>query len=171
VNLNKNYFYYGALLSKLINSGFAPAIMEKEMEDARLYLITNDHGDYSIYTKYISTTDANRKKEKRWVFLFSANEITYLKERINEQPIIALICGENNLRGSKIAFLSFSQFKECIGREYQTPNRNVSVKHLKGSKYFNIYGTGLDGIEDYIRIRSNISTRLTELEELAKSRH
>jgi len=93
VNLNKNDFYYGALLSKLINSGFAPAIMEKEMEDARLYLITNNHGDYSIYTKYISTTDANRKNEKRWVFLFSANEITYLKERVNEQPIIALICG------------------------------------------------------------------------------
>jgi len=29
MNLNKNDFYYGALLSKLVNSGFAPAIVEK----------------------------------------------------------------------------------------------------------------------------------------------
>lgn len=64
MNLNKNDFYYGALLSKLVNSGFAPAIVEKEVKDARLYLVSNDYGDYSIYTKYISNADANRKNEK-----------------------------------------------------------------------------------------------------------
>src|SRR5690625_3631093 len=168
MNLNKNDFYYGALLSQLINSGFAPAIMEKEVDEARLYSISNDHGDYEIYTKYISTTDTNKKKEKRWDFLFSASEISYLKEQVNEQLIIALICGEKALRGSKIAFLSFTEFKKSIGKEYQTPNRYVRVKHLKGSKYFNIYGTGLDGVESYITIIGNITNRLEDLRKLSR---
>lgn len=168
MNLNKNDFYYGALLSKLVNSGFAPAIVEKEVKDARLYLVSNDYGDYSIYTKYISNADANRKNEKRWDFLFNASEINYLKEKVDEQPIIALICGQKNLIDSKIAFLLFDEFKDCIGREYQTPNRYVRIKHLKGSKYFTAYGTGLDGVKDYVRIRSNITRSLEELKMVGR---
>lgn len=80
-----------------------------------------------------------------------------MKEEVDKQPIIALICGQKNLIDSKIAFLSFDNFKDCIGREYQTPDRYVRIKHLKGSKYFTAYGTGLDGVKDLVRIKSNIN--------------
>src|SRR5699024_6601071 len=108
MNLNKNDFYYGALLSKLLTSDFAPAILEKEFKKARLYSISNDYGDYSIFTKYVTTPNAERNSEKRWDFLFNPNEVAYLKN-IDKQPIIALICGEEKLRGSRIAFLTYSQ--------------------------------------------------------------
>ena len=118
MKLNKSDFYYGSLISKLITSGFAPAIMEKEFDKSRLYSISNDHGDYSIFTKYVTTPVANNNNEKRWDFSFNPNVVIYLKEIIDKEPIIALICGEKALVGSNIAFLTYSQFRDCIGRDY-----------------------------------------------------
>src|SRR5699024_9179867 len=168
MNLNKNDFYYGALLSRPINSGFARAIVGKDLEDAKLYTIYNNLGDYTFYTKYISKPDGDRNNEKRWDFLFNSSEINYIKNREDEQPIIALICGDKNLKGSRIALIDYPDYQDCIGRDYRTLNRYVKVKHRKGSKHFKLYGTGLDGSRDNnIKITGNVSRRLKELEELS----
>lgn len=60
--LSKADFYCGALLSGLINSGFAPAIIE-QAENRRLYNITENTGDYMIYSKYASEPLIRQNKD------------------------------------------------------------------------------------------------------------
>ncbi|MED0701537.1 MULTISPECIES: hypothetical protein [Aeribacillus] len=50
--LAKADFYYGALLSQLVNSGFAPTIIERG-DTRRIYSLSNDFSDFKVYAKYL----------------------------------------------------------------------------------------------------------------------
>ena len=48
--LRKADFYYGAMLSCLINNGLAPMIIEPG-DSRRIYSLTTNNDDYKIYAK------------------------------------------------------------------------------------------------------------------------
>lgn len=64
MELPKADFYFGSLLTRLVNSGFAPAIIE-EGEKRRIYSLANDFGDYTVYAKYASKPDGDKAEIKR----------------------------------------------------------------------------------------------------------
>lgn len=48
-------YYYGALLSLLMNNGMKPALFEKEnYDDRKRYTVTTNNGEYEFYCKYMS---------------------------------------------------------------------------------------------------------------------
>jgi hypothetical protein len=66
-------YYYGALLSVLVNGGLAPALFEKENDNRQIYEVTTNKASYIIYTKYNTTPSGS--KDFTWSFSFSDNEI------------------------------------------------------------------------------------------------
>lgn len=54
-------FYFGALLSRLIQTGFAPAIFESG-NNRRIYSLTNNYGDYKLYAKHLANPVSTTKK-------------------------------------------------------------------------------------------------------------
>jgi len=142
--LSKADFYYGALLSNLINSGFLPAIFERG-ENRRIYTFSNDSGDYMIFAKYVSEPSKRQKKNVQvWQFNFSQEEIEKIRsyENIKHQHYFALICGKEELKDSEIALLSLTDIKECLDIEYYRPSYRVTIKFEKGRHGLGAYGTG-----------------------------
>lgn len=72
------------------------------------------------------------------------------------------MCGTEGMIDSRLSFLTKEEFKRCIGVNYQTPDRRVSITHDKGSPYFMAYGTALDS-KDAVRFAQNVERRLEEL--------
>ncbi|MFY3792560.1 hypothetical protein ACOQFO_12880 [Ureibacillus sp. MALMAid1270] len=157
--LAKADFYYGAFLSQLVNSGFAPAIIENS-DKRRIYKLATNYGDFKVYTKYVSK-QANKGQDKLWHFPFNTDELNNIlqDESIN---MFAFICGVEDLVNSEIAILNREQFNRCIGIDFKTENRRVSVKSEKGSWNYLLYGTGLELKVDAQKITKNFSKRLSE---------
>lgn len=157
--LAKADFYYGAFLSQLVNSGFAPAIIENS-DKRRIYKLATNYGDFKVYTKYVSK-QANKGQDKLWHFPFNTDELNNIlqDESIN---MFAFICGVEDLVNSEIAILNREQFNRCIGVDFKTENRRVSVKSEKGSWNYLLYGTGLELKVDAQKITKNLNKRLSE---------
>ena len=160
--LAKADFYYGALLSRLVGTGFAPAIIE-EGDKRRIYSLANDFGDYTVYAKYASKPNTNNVNSSRWNFQFSSDELTIIEDDDQlDRYIFAFICEVENLRDSEIVLLTRDEFVNCIGEDYISPNRRISIKTDKGSWNFYVYGTGRD-VKKSLKITRNIDKRLKEL--------
>ena len=71
--VRKADFYFGAMLSCLINEGWAPAIIEPG-DSSRVYSITTDFGDFQIYAKYKSNGSGSQDTHS-WHFQFTPDEI------------------------------------------------------------------------------------------------
>lgn len=157
--LAKADFYYGAFLSQLVNSGFAPAIIENS-DKRRIYKLTTDYGDFKVYTKYLSKP-ANKSQNKRWDFPFNIEELNNIRQDTSIN-MYAFICGVEDLVNSEIVILNAEQFNECIGVDFITENRRVSVKSEKGTWNYSVYGTGLELKETSLKITKNLNKRLSE---------
>ena len=116
--IRKADFYYGSLLSVLINNGVAPAIVSPGEENRRIYSMTTDEATYEIYTKYASSPSSRMNTNaKLWSFSFSNDEIEMIKQYENngKKYLFALICGDHDkMQDSEIAVLSLSQAKDCL---------------------------------------------------------
>ncbi len=137
-------FYYGSLLSVLINNGIAPAIVEPG-DSRRIYSITTDNGEYQIYTKYVSNSTKRRNNHARlWQFVFSNDEIEVIKNYKDngKKFIFALICGQEKFQDSEISILSLDEMKDCLGIEYDYETYRITVKAEKGVHGLKIYGSG-----------------------------
>lgn len=157
--LAKADFYYGAFLSQLVNSGFAPAIIENS-DKRRIYKLATDYGDFKVYTKYLSN-QANKGQNRMWHFQLNVEELSNIQQ---DQTInmFAFVCGVKDLVNSEIVILNREQFNECIGIGFITENRRVSVKSDKGAWNYLIYGTGLELKVDAQKITKNLNKRLSE---------
>ncbi|MFH7819164.1 hypothetical protein [Neobacillus thermocopriae] len=157
--LAKADFYYGAFLSRLINSGFAPAIIEKG-ENRRIYDLSTNFGDFIVYTKYLSK-QANNGQDKLWHFTFSLDEMNRIlqDDTIN---MFAFICGVKELVDSEIVILSREQFKQCIGIDFIGDTHRISVKSEKRTWNYLVYGTGVDVKDNPLRVTKNLNKRLSE---------
>ncbi|MGG3792525.1 hypothetical protein [Geobacillus thermodenitrificans] len=163
--LSKSDFYYGALLSNLINSGFCPAIIEQG-ENRRIYTFTNDSGEYLIFAKYVSKPLPRQNEDVQiWQFTFSQEEIEKIRkyEDSNIRHYFALICGRKGLKNSEIALLSLNDIKDCLDVDYQRPSYRITIKSEKGKHGLRAYGTGradknLDGSDNTIRLPRDIAS-------------
>ncbi|ASS69287.1 hypothetical protein NYE70_22095 [Paenibacillus sp. FSL R5-0407] len=162
--LSKADFYYGALLSGLINSGFAPAIIE-QAENRRLYNITANTGDFMIYSKYASEPLARQKKDVQlWQFVFVQDEIEMIRNftENNKKYYFALICGKKEFKGSEVALLSLSDVRDCLDYDYTRDTYRITIRAEKGKHGLGAYGTGradkLDGNDNTIRVPRDILT-------------
>ncbi|QRG65971.1 hypothetical protein [Brevibacillus choshinensis] len=160
--VRKADFYFGSMLSGLINNGLAPAIIEPG-ESRRIYSVSTDKGDYQIYSKYVSAPLKRQNKDTQlWQFAFSHDEIEFLKNfRKNGRKLcFALICGQEKLQDSEIAILSFEEAKDCLDLHYKRESYRITIKSEKGIHGLKAYGTGrsdiLDGKDNTIRIRRDI---------------
>lgn len=161
MSLVKADFYYGALLSQLVNSGFAPAIFEKG-NTRRIYELVNEHVYMKVYAKYATKPITSEKESKRWDFSFSEDEVRGIlsDSSIN---VFSFICGMNELKGSEICFVAREQLVTCLGIDYSSPNRRVAVfLEKKGSRNYIVYGTGLERKENALKIIRNFEKRLQE---------
>ncbi|GIN05980.1 hypothetical protein CAY60_000525 [Shouchella clausii] len=162
MKLTKHDFYFGSLLSLLVKSGFAPAIIDGG-ELSRIYSLSLDQGDIKVYAKYSSKPCNEKKEEQRWDYHFSKEEVNKIEGLIKDNSLIfALICGQERLKNSEITFLDIDQLKECLGSAYRESNRRVSIKVDKRGRSFYAYGSGLDGVEKPIKIKRNAKERLKE---------
>lgn len=160
--LSKADFYYGALLSGLINSGFAPAIIE-QADNRRLYSITANTGDYMIYAKYASEPLARKNKEVQlWQFVFVQDEIEIIRQFLesNKRYYFALICGKKEFKGSEIALLSLQDVQDCLDYNYVRDSYRITIRSEKGKHGLRAYGTGradkLNGVDNTIRLSRDI---------------
>ncbi|ADD03134.1 conserved hypothetical protein [Thermoanaerobacter italicus Ab9] len=162
--LRKADFYYGAMLSCLINNGLAPMIIEPG-DSRRIYSLTTNNDDYKIYAKYVSKPLKRQKEDaKLWQFIFSRDEIEFIKDyKENEKKLyFALICGQENLQNSEIALLSLEEAKDCLDIYYERDSYRITVKREKGIHGLKVYGTGradvINGKDNTIRISRDILT-------------
>ena len=97
--LCKADYYYGAVLSVLINGGLAPALFEKENGNRQIYEVSTNNDDYMIYTKY--HTSPTGSKDFTWSFTFSdreLEEINKLKDENKDKTLVfAFICSQKQL--------------------------------------------------------------------------
>jgi hypothetical protein len=162
--LRKADFYYGAMLSCMINNGLAPAIIEPG-DSRRIYSLTTNNGDYQIYAKYVSAPLKRQKKDVQlWQFTFLPDEIKFIKDNkeANKKLYFVLICGQKTLQNSEIALLSLDEVKECLDFDYYRDSYRITVRREKGIHGLKVYGTGRadirDGKDNTIRIPRDILT-------------
>nr|WP_216367375.1 hypothetical protein [Anoxybacillus sp. EFIL] len=163
-------YYYGALLSVLVNGGLAPALFEKENESRQIYTVTTNKDSYIIYAKYHTTPSGS--EDFTWSFTFSDNEIQEIinvhQNHSDKTLIFAFICGQKQVSDNNqiIAIVRWDEFVACVdvNKQQSRGTPRLSVKVIKGSPRFRIYGSKradlLDGKDNTIRIERN---RLREL--------
>lgn len=107
-------FYYGSVLSMLLNNHITPALVEGN-DDRQVYDMTTDTGECRLFIKY----RANRINTKNpdynsWLFTFSESDKDEIKNYIDNgyNLVIALVCGVEGLVDSEIAVLDKEQIKE-----------------------------------------------------------
>lgn len=133
--VRKADFYYGSMLSCLINNGLAPAIIERGDSRRRYSLVTNK-GEYNIYAKYVSAPIKRQNKDTQlWQFIFSREEVEDIKnyeENENGKKLyFVLICGREKLQDSEIAILSLDEAKDCLDIDYERENYRITIKWEK----------------------------------------
>ncbi|MFC0297477.1 hypothetical protein [Geobacillus jurassicus] len=164
--IRKADYYYGALLSALVNGGLAPALFEKESDNRQIYEVTTNKASYIIYTKY--NTNPFGSKDFTWSFVFGDNEISeiskiHLENSKEKEIIFAFICAQKQPSDSNqiIAIVRWDEFLECVDLQKAqvrgTPR--LSIKAVKGSHKLRLYGSKradvLDGKDNTIRIERN----------------
>jgi hypothetical protein len=163
--LRKADYYYGSLLSVLINGGLTPALFDKENESRQIFEVSTNNNDYMIYSKYLSSPTGT--KDFTWSFTFSDRELVEIKKLRDENKdktlVFAFICSQKQLSdyNQEIAVVYWDEFIECIDinkKDYRGTAR-LSVKLVKGSKALRIYGSKradvLDGKDHTIKIERN----------------
>ena len=166
--VRKADFYYGAMLSGLVNNGIAPAIIEPG-DSRRIYSLTTNSGNYRIYAKFVSTPTKRQKADTQlWQFTFSPKEIQYIRDyrEDNHKIYFAFICGQQDLQNSEIAFMSLEEVVDCLDIYYERSNYHITIRYVKNSHGLRAHGTGradiLDGQDNTIRIHRNYISLFTD---------
>lgn len=137
-------YYYGALLSLLMNNGMKPALFEKEnYDDRKRYTVTTNNGEYEFYCKYMSNPTG--KDDLTWSFNFTDKECKEISSllKLEKKIIFALICTQKDLTSTKqeVALVYKDEFVKCVElKTYKDSAPRLSVKMTKFSNYLKIYG-------------------------------
>ena len=144
-------FYYGAILSTLLNNGICPMLIEGGT-DRQVYDFTTDQKDFRMFAKYRSSP-INTKTEDyfSWQFIFSDNDINEIKEYLKSEKefSLVLVCGADSLKQSQYAILK----REDIEKLIQQGKKSLTVSRKKGEHDFRISVGG--GRENSLRIKAN----------------
>lgn len=161
--LKKADFYYGSLLSVLINGGIAPALFEKDNENRQIYNFSTNNDNYLMYAKF--HTSPTGTSDFNWSFVITDKELQEIKniKEKKERLIFAFICCQKKLndRNQEIAIVHWDEFIQCVDidrSDYKSTQR-LSIKLVKGARSFRIYGSKksdlLEGKDNTLRIERN----------------
>ncbi len=163
--IRKSDFYYGSLLSVLINKQKEPFLIASEGE-RRIYLLGKNNNGSKVFVKYVSKPTKRKNDIKTtWNFNFGKKEIAEIKKmrELNENTQFALICADSdNWNDSEIAILGLSDILKCLDIDYDRENFRVAIQLKKRSRNFEVYGTGVSSDrpvlikKDYISMLSDI---------------
>lgn len=143
-------FYYGAVLSTLLNNNITPAIIESG-EDRQIYDFTTDSKDFRLIVKYRKSQIPTKKADYySWQFNLS-DDMVDLKKNINS-PIklsLGLVCGKEQLNESEYAVLH----KDEIKKIFDEGKESITISRKKGERAFRISMGG--GRVNSMQIKSN----------------
>lgn len=145
-------FYYGAILSTLLNNGVCPMLIEGGT-DRRVYDCTTNKNEFRMFVKYRSLP-INTKKEGyySWQFVFSDKDIDEIKNFLSlEKDLrIGLVCGADKLSKSQFAVLQQSNIEELI----ELGKTSITVSIMTGERCFRISIGG--GRDNSMMVKSSI---------------
>jgi hypothetical protein len=145
-------FYYGAVLSNLLNNHICPALIEGGT-DRQIYDFTTDNTEFKLFVKYrsepIKTKTVNYLS---WQFAFSDSDIRELSDYYSQNMNVSLglVCGDVPMRQSQYAVLHKNELKEQL---LQSGKKSITLSIKKGERAFRLSVGG--GREKAIQIPSN----------------
>ena len=144
-------FYYGAVLSLLINKGICPALIEGG-KVRQIYKLTTDQKDFLLFLKYRSKPiDTKTPNYKSWQFSFSDDDIKELTQFMSSAKhlSVGLVCGNEKLSTSEYAVINRDELEQLFRQSKTT----LTISRKKGEKAFRIIIGG--SREKAIQIPSN----------------
>ena len=142
-SMKESDFYYGAVISTLINNKICPALVESG-KDRQIYEFTTDQGDFKLFLKYRSAPKTKNKYGYRsWQFSFTESDLKELYQYIAEDKhlSVGLVCSESKLGDSMYAVLHKEELKELL----ETGKTSFTISIKKRKQYFRIsVGGGRD---------------------------
>lgn len=144
-------FYYGAVLSTLLNNKICPVLIEGGT-DRQVYDFTTDHKDFRLFVKYRSAPTTKAQDYNSWQFVFSDSDIHELTEYLGLglELSVGLVCGQEVLNQSQYAVLH----KDVIEKIFDEGKKSLTISLKKGEKAFRISVGG--GRDNAIRIKTNV---------------
>ena len=143
-------FYYGAVLSTLLNNKITPVLIESG-NDRQIYDFTTDSKDFRLIVKYRSYEIKTKKKDYcSWQFNLS-DDIADLKQgmKSDKKLSLGLVCGKIKLNKSEYAVLHKDEIKEIL----DSGKESITISRKKGEKAFRISMGG--GRQKSMKIESN----------------
>ena len=136
-------FYYGAVLSTLINRGICPALVESG-KDRQIYDFVTNKKEFRLFVKYRSRPINTKTPEySSWQFHFSDDDKRELTLFMSDEKhlSVGLVCSEDQLNKSQYAVSStFSCYIELslVRRftKFKTNNKSSSVNSFSPSSVF-----------------------------------
>ncbi len=147
--LNREDFYYGAVLTALIGSKYKTVLIDGTSENKRIYAFTSDNEDDFIgYMKY-SMAPTEREGSTSWQVAFSDEEIKYLTTKINNNENIKLIilCGKREFRYSEVVIIEKDEIPDSIFQNGEE-KKSITVFRKKKCENYRIptYGGRINDI-------------------------
>ena len=144
-------FYYGAVLSTLINRGICPALVESG-KDRQIYDFMTNKKEFRLFVKYRSRPLNTKTPEySSWQFHFSDDDKRELALFISgaKHLNVGLVCGEGQFNKSQYAVLH----REEVIRLFDEQKDSFTISRKAGEKAFRISIGG--GRDNALQIPSN----------------
>ncbi len=145
-------FYYGAILSTLLNNGICPMLIEGGT-DRQVYDFTTNEKDFRMFAKYRSSPIKTKTEGYySWQFVFSNKDMDEIRKYLTsgKELSIGLVCGTDSLNQSQYAVLKRETIEELINQG----KTSVTLSRKKGEHSFRISIGG--GREKSLKIKANV---------------
>lgn len=149
--LRESDFYYGAVLSTLLNNGICPMLIEGGT-DRQVYDFTTDEKEIRMFVKYRSTPiDTKTEGYCSWQFIFSDKDVREIKDYLISKKDFALglVCGADKLNESQYAVLG----REVIEELFAQGKTSLTVSRKKNERCFRVSIGG--GRDNSIKVKAN----------------
>lgn len=149
--LKESDFYYGAVLSTLLNNDICPALIEGD-GDRQVYDFTTDHKDFRLFVKYRSAPiNINYPDYHSWQFTFSPGDIEELKSymELDKELSLGLVCGNKTLGQSHFAILHKQELEQIFAQG----KNSLTISLKKGEHSFRISVGG--GRSNALKVKTN----------------
>jgi hypothetical protein len=144
-------FYYGAILSTLLNNGICPMLIEGGT-DRQVYDFTTNEKDFRMFAKYRSAPIPTKTEGYySWQFVFSDNDIFEIREYLDSgrEFELGLVCGSDSLNKSQYVVLK----RDITEKLIEQGKKSITISRKKGERAFRISVGG--GRENSIKVKAN----------------
>ena len=140
MDIQKGDFFYGAVLSALLSNGIAPALIEKDNKNRRIYKCATNDDEFTLILKYISAPTTDNDGYTSWTFGLEG-DLDRLKALLDAPGGVSLclIGGTKELNKSKYIALHREDIQEIIIDQGIV---NPTFSQKKGEKAFRISAGG-----------------------------